>query len=217
MLLAESEFPSFLIWFLPLDLIVTGAIVFLVLRTARNRRQKLREILQTWAGELGLEVVDSSSKWKPPMLRGIVAHRTVEFHSFTTGSGKSQQTWVACDVTPDRATSLTFSLSRQNVFHKVGQWLGLKEVKIGDEAFDQMWFIRTNQPDFLRAALVPELRQRILQAVNQGASGRFETHEGKIRYVQAGNFSQEKARSTLTQLLPLVIDLAILSESAGEA
>ena len=42
---------------------------------------------------------------------------------------------------------------RQGFTTRIMEFFGTKEITVGDAAFDAAWFVQTNQPEFLAAAL----------------------------------------------------------------
>ena len=92
------------------------------------------------------------------------------------------------------------------------EWFGAKEIQIGDPAFDRDWFIRTNQPEFLAAALVPAIRAK-LTALNHFASEKpFQLEGGLVQLSTPGTFGNDKVVARLEACLPLLLDLADLTE-----
>jgi hypothetical protein len=188
---------------------VFGLIVWAVLaggkRTAAN--------LTALANRLGLQV--QFRTWGKFVLggslHGTIAGRTVRVWSYTTGSGKSQRTWSAVGVRPRRDDGFTFKFDRQGFVTKVMEVFGSKEVRLGDRAFDDAWFVQTNRPDFLAAALLPEIREKIMTLFHAGP-GVLRLEAGEVAYVEEGSLSNADVTRRLEAALPLVQDLADVAE-----
>jgi hypothetical protein len=138
--------------------------------------------------------------------------RAVRLWTYTTGSGKSQKTWVAAGVRPRAHGGLTFRLSRQGAMTKVMEFFGVKEITVGDPAFDAAWFVQTNQPDFLRAALVPDVRARLLEAAGRAPDCEFALRDGEVVYAEQGGFANAKQCDRVESALPVLRDLADVAE-----
>jgi hypothetical protein len=148
---------------------------------------------------------------------GMLGGRKVGFHQFTTGDGRSQQKWRAVSVFPAKTGGLTFELRGQGLFSKLQAVFGVKEATVGDEAFDTAWFLQTNEPEFLGAALVPEIREKLMAARTAGGLAiSFRLEKGTVRYAELGDFSSEQACARLEQMLPVLHDLAAIAEVAAE-
>lgn len=150
-------------------------------------------------------------------LQGTMQGRAVRFWHYHTGSGKSRKQWCAVGVRPRRATALTFSLTREGAVSTLKSLFGAKEVVTGDTAFDKAWFVESNQPDFLRAALVPEIRAKLTAAHHDGrSSGQFRFADGEVKYAEVGGFASADQTLRLEKQLSLLQDLADVAEvSAG--
>lgn len=173
------------------------------------------------ASRLGLEV-----QVRPPFMgwfyptpraSGRIRGKRVDVFSYTTGSGKSRKTWVALTAAPARNTGLTFALSRQGLGSRVKSLFGAKEIEVGDRLFDERWFIETNKPEFFRAALLPELRSRLM-SLDQvgGVPGAIRTENGVVKYAEAGTFQDRARCERLAHLTDLLCDLADIAEVWAE-
>jgi hypothetical protein len=203
---------------LVLFLIFFVVIFGLAMRAAAAQTRKSTANLQALAQRLGLVYRDDkSSRWKAARtVAGQQAGREVIFYEFTTGSGKSKTSWRAVSVRPRTTGSLTFNLHRQGLGSRIEALFGTKEATVGDAAFDAAWFLQTNDPDFLGAALVPEVRAKLSAAMDgKGHSFSFRLANGVVRYAEGGNFSFGSACARLEQMLPVLHDLADIAEVAA--
>ena len=92
------------------------------------------------------------------------------------------------------------------------EFFGSKEITVGDPVFDAAWFVRTNEPDFLSAALVREIRGKFMAALAGGAKGSFALKDGAVCYAERGGFYSAPLTRRLEQQVPLLRDLADLAE-----
>jgi hypothetical protein len=201
--------------FLPLLLI--PASVGLVLWLVVVQRRRMIANLQKLAPQLGLDFLPGGSWFGQPSLVGTRRGKTVQIFNYTTGSGKSRTTWSAVKAALATPSPLTFTLKKQGLGTKISELFGAKEITVGDTAFDQAWFVQTNQPEFLRAALIPELRERLLAAQRQQRSGAFELKNGAVQYAEIGSFADAKRTERFAALADLVCDLADVAEVAAQS
>jgi hypothetical protein len=110
-------------------------------------------------------------------------------------------------VTPVLTGDMTCSITRQGFGTRVLQLFGAKEITVGNREFDDAWFVQTNQPDFLRAALLPELQQKF-----RPFRGAFKLEQGLVTYTEQGLIANEASRIRFGQATELACDLADLAE-----
>jgi hypothetical protein len=63
---------------------------------------------------------------------------------------------ITSPIAPD--LDLGFGLSRAGVLSRVSEWLGRRDIQVGDPEFDKAFTIRGDEPERVRALLTPELR-----------------------------------------------------------
>ena len=195
----------------------TGFIVGAALLLGRRQARRTSENLTELARALGLRCVQ-----RPPVLGvfpamptvdGERGGRAVRFFTFTTGSGKSRQTWQACGVRCENPQGLTFQLGTQNALSQLGVLLGMQDVQVGDAAFDQRFVVKTNDPDFLRAALLPEVRTALLQCWGARATGSHVKLAGnEVVYAENGSFADTAVVDRMKAVVEPLLALAALPE-----
>jgi hypothetical protein len=189
-------------------------VVVLLLWAARRHARQTHQLMLDFARRAGLRAVEKSTlgfTWVES-LEGSQADRVVRYWTYATGSGKSRVTWVAVGVQPRVAAGLQFELTRQHFGSKLIELFGVKEVQVGDPAFDAAWFVRTNQPDFLAAALVPSIRARLMAGPVEGRSARYKLESGPVHYAEQGAFASAAILERLERQLPLLHELADVAE-----
>lgn len=202
--------------FNPVLLVVPAliALIGLVIWAAKEHARKTREMLHAFAQRAGLRIQEQTilGYTSVESLEGEQAGRLIRYWTFTTGSGKSRTTWVAVAVRPRAEGGLQFDLTRQNFGSKIMEMFGVREIKVGDPAFDTAWFVRTNQPDFLAAALVPSIRGRLMAGPADGWGARYKLENGLVQYVEQGNLWSAEVLTRLERQLPLLHELADAAE-----
>lgn len=195
-----------------LVVVIGGSLVL-----SRWQAKKARANLVALADALGLQLNE-----RPPVLglfpvvptaSGRRDGRTVRLHTFTTGSGKRRQVWQALGVSCENAQGLTFVLGPQNVLTALGTLFGGQDVRVGDPAFDDRFVVRTNAVDFLRAALLPEIRALLLQRWSaRGAGATVKLEGGEVVYAETGSFTETAVVERMKGMLEPLYTLAALPE-----
>lgn len=186
----------------------------LVAKQSERAHQNAREL----ARRLGLQLEPQTKRfgcWPAPRAAGRYRGKHTEFYTYSTGSGKSRERWAALAVRPASAGALTFHIARQGFGTKIAELFGAREITVGDAKFDGLWFVQTNQPDFLRAALIPELRERLNAAVDtSGRSHRasLKLEKETVVYTEAGDLSDEKLCERMARMVEVLTDFADVAE-----
>jgi hypothetical protein len=190
-------------------------IVVLILFATRHAAKVAAQNVRLVAESLGLNVTEGGSGVliSESRAEGTFRGKRVEVYSFSTGSGKSRQLWAAISATPKADGGLNFMFRRQGFGTRVMEMFGTREIEVGDPDFDRVWFIQTNQPDFLRAALLPEIRSRISSFAQKNVRGpQIEVESGAVRYAEMGSFSNGALTERIVRAAEVVCDLADIAE-----
>jgi hypothetical protein len=200
--------------FLPLFVTVP----FLIFWAARNYARKNREELAAFAAQAGLRLTEKTLLGIATVesLEGELQGRAVRYWTYATGSGKSRTSWVAVGVRVPAGVALQFDLTRQNFGSKLMELFGVHEIQVGDPAFDAAWFVRTNQPEYFAAALVPAIRAKLMAELPGWRGAGFKLEAGIVQYAEMGGLSA-KAAARLGTKLPLLQDLADVAEVSVRA
>jgi len=192
--------------------LVFGGIIW----AAVVQHRKMAANLQQLADRLGLDYVGKKNSWtKSPALLGTWQGRALRFWTYSTGSGKSRQTWSAVGIQPRKTGAVQLELRRQGFVTSVMEFFGSKEIQVGDPQFDRNWFIRTNRPEVVRAALVPEIRHK-LDALDTGMRDNgYKLDGGWMQFAIQGAFADAKLIARLEARLPVLADLADVVEVAA--
>lgn len=193
---------------------VVLVILFVVLRQEKDAKANLTRL----GDKLGLRLDVQGRFFKKYRLVGELRGKTAEFFSYTTGSGKSQQRWVAIAVGVKATSGLAFSLKRKmSIFEFIARMFRKNSVETGDVVFDKAWALTTNQPDFMRAALLAEMREKILRLSGGGlSSANYQYNFHTVQYSEQGSFGSAKLCARLEEIAGLVCDLADVVEVYAE-
>jgi hypothetical protein len=201
------------LFFIGFTVFIVGAALLLGRRQARRASENLTEL----ARALGLRCVQRPAVLgvfpAMPTVDGMRGGRAVSFFTFTTGSGKNRQTWQACGVRCENPQGLTFQLGTQNALSRLGVMLGMQDVQVGDAAFDERFVVKTNAPDFLRAALLPEVRAELLRCWASRATGAHVKLAGiDVVYAENGSFADTAVVERMKAIVEPLLALAALPE-----
>jgi len=206
-----SRDPSLLLW--P----VVAFVVLAPLLVWRSRvvQRRVAENLQKLALLLRLDFRPAENGVDSPCLTGSLRGRRAEVFRHVTGAGRSRRAWVVISVQPAKWETLTFTLQKQGLGTKISELLGAREITVGDAAFDAAWYVETNQPEYFRAALLPELREKLMAVRRAGAEGKFELRRGEVKYIEPDQLNQSDGIELLVALADVTADLAEIAEVAG--
>jgi hypothetical protein len=202
-------FPLFPLLIFPL---IAGLVIW---ATAIQKRRSTAN-LQKLAAQLGLEFAPAAGWTGRPNVTGTLRGKMTVFFTYTTSNGKSSTTWAAMTVQAATAGVLTFSLEKRGFVTNIEKLFGAHEAVVDDAEFAKAWFVQTNQPDFMRAALIPELREKLMAVRRAGANGKFELKVGQVKYAEVGSFSDVKRCARFATLADVMSDLADVAEVAAD-
>jgi hypothetical protein len=89
---------------------------------------------------------------------------------------------------------------------------GAKEIQVGDRAFDDAWFVRSNQPEYFKVALMPEIRAKFMAVPTGRWGARYKLEGGWVQYVEQGHLGGADVVERLEMQLPLLHELADVAE-----
>lgn len=211
-LLHPTMRPEFLALLFPAVFLLLGGFA---VAAALKQQRRAREQLAGLARRLGLELRRPPTRFgfEPlPTVEGRYRNRAVRFYTYTTGSGKNSTTWGAVSAAAGGAGGFTLELFPENFLVRMATALGLQDIQVGDPAFDRAFIVKSNDPAYAAAALLPEIRARLLAERQRGAHGRLSIKGGEVQYAEVGGFGNEARVNRLADLLEAICDLAEVAE-----
>jgi hypothetical protein len=187
----------------------------LALVSIRRQQRKARAQLAGLAARFGLELRRQPAKLgfeSPPSVEGRHRNRAVRFFNYSTGAGKSRTNWSAVAAAVGGTGGFTLELFPENFLVRLATALGLQDIRVGDPAFDRAFVVKSNDPAYAVAALLPEIRARLIAERGNGALGHLTVKEGEVRYAEVGAFDQEARVARLADMLGIACDLAEVAE-----
>lgn len=154
---------------------------------------------------------------RPVHLEGTLAGFRVRIRKYTTGSGRNQTTYTESVVSFQKPLPFRFTLSLESFFTRIGKSLGVSDIPTGDAAFDERFHLRGSDPEKVRLALFPELRERLLawQSAHR-ARGSFEAKDAFIRYYETGTISRPDDANRFEEVTRILVQLAEILDVLGE-
>ena len=158
---------------------------------------------------------------KPPVLglfesiatvAGPYRGRNVRFFNYTTGSGKSRTSWSAVAATCSGGAPFSLELATENFLTRLGEKLGMQDIKTGDPAFDQTFVVQSSDPNYAAAALLPEISANLLAQRQAGARGTWRIKDGEVRYSEIGSFGDAGRTERLAAAIETICYLAEIAD-----
>ena len=201
-------------WVQLLPLMIPAVVLPLAFWRSRVTRKRTAENLREIGQRLGLGFQPATDWTKSPCLTGKLRGRPADVFTCSTGSGKSRRNWAVISVQAEGAETLTFTLQKQGLGTRLSEFMGVKEITVGDPAFDATWFIQTNWPDAFGTALLPEVRAKLMAVRLAGAEGKFEFNGRAVKYTERDQLSRSDGIELVVAVAGVVTDLAELVEVA---
>ncbi|PTY02114.1 hypothetical protein DB347_24645 [Opitutaceae bacterium EW11] len=193
--------------------IFVACVVGLAMWSAR----KTRESLVRLAAELGFQFCEGPAVLgifrSAPTVEGNIGRRAVKFYQYSVGSGKRRRTFSAMSVSCTNPHGLTVRLCAQNLLTEIAEKFGLQDLQVGEPVFDKKFVVQTNDPAYLRAALLPEMREALMAKWPRELPAATLKIEGNsIVFSDAGSFSEQRLITAMKTLLGELPTLAALPE-----
>jgi hypothetical protein len=189
----------------------------LVVKAMAQHRRKVDESMHWLADTLELTRVGGEPKF--PNSRFLSCIRTplrvdgrrrgcdLSIYHYTTG-GRNSTDHAAIRVELDNPKGLRLGFSRESVLGKVGKALGMQDVQLGDERFDGLFVVKCSDPDFIKGALLPEVKERFYEVWEKyGALGSIKLDGNALVYDETGKIHNDKARERFVAVTELMCDL----------
>ena len=208
---------------LPVLAVIVGVALLILIagragkKAGVRRNGRMRDI----AGRLGLDYSEDPPPFKflppDPVVAGTYSGRQAKIYSFSRGSGRNRTHWVATRLLCPGAGSLELTIRTQHaaLFEKIAGAFGYKDIVIGDPVFDSRLVINGNDEDYIKAALIPEVRTRILEFWPRASGSKIIVRAGEVVFEEQGSFYREKSLAHLEKACPVLSDLAAIAEVHG--
>lgn len=132
-----------------------GGLIAWGVHSSKKRRE-------AWAGiaqRLGLHFVNGQ-------IYGQLDGSAVRVFSEVRGSGKNKQTYTVAAGMIVPGFDLGLAIYKHGFFSSVGEWMGMKDIDIGDPGFDQAFVIKGDEPHRVQALLRNDQLRMVLAQVH---------------------------------------------------
>ncbi len=140
---------------------IAGVVIYTWLKNARASQDQWRAA----AERLGLGYFPGDFGMVGKITGSKGGHR-VTVSMLTKGGGKSSNTYTKYCIDYHEPIQVDFNITRQTALHRLGQAFGLKDIIVGDPAFDELATVRGMHTQELRAFLDPGRRQAIMRLLS---------------------------------------------------
>jgi hypothetical protein len=141
-------------------IIIIGVIVLIAM--AANQQHK--RVVASWgeaARRLGLQL-EAGSRFSNPLITGNLNGIPVRVDSYTRRHNNNSTTYTRYQVRYP-STGFDFELKREGGLTKIVRFFGVKDVEMGDAAFDDAFKITTDDPSRLQQLLTPSVRSGLFR------------------------------------------------------
>jgi hypothetical protein len=111
------------------------------------------EIWRQFASQIGADYIDGGF-WKGVKVEAHHGEWTITLDTYTDsssdGESTSSTTYTRIRAPYVNRDGLQFQIYRKSVFSKLGQWLGMRDIEIGDAEFDEAFVIKGTNEQKLR-------------------------------------------------------------------
>ena len=199
------------------------AVAVLVTKAAKSQGDAMTAL----AADLGVPVLGGDPytrirclSWirRPTRIDAAYGLRQLKVFHFSRGHGRNRTQYAAIHVPVANPHGLTLHITAEGYLSKIGRALGMQDIHVGDPAFDKGFIIKSKQPDFARAILLPEVRTQLLKAWDEhAAKGWIKLDGGTLLYEEIGTLRNAVGRRRFAVLAPLCCQMAEIIEIYSEA
>jgi hypothetical protein len=109
-----------------------------------------KEIWRQLSTEIGAQYVEGGF-WKGDKVQASHGGWMVTLDTYTVSNGKTTVVYTRMRAPYDDPTGFRFTIYRKGLFTGLGKWLGMQDVNVGYEPFDEAFVIKGNDEGMLRA------------------------------------------------------------------
>jgi len=193
-----------------------GGLFLLSLILAPGATKRARSRMKQLADHLGFRAVDGrypSSFGGLPRLVGKRGGRSVDVHASVREVDRSTYEFRVVSAVVRNPAALVLLMDGGLMLPEIKTPPAPETVVTGDAGFDRGHRLRSNDAAFWNVALIPEARQRLVDAVRMGPRTTLRVLPGEVSYIESGSFNSDAVCARIPALVDLVCDLADIVES----
>jgi hypothetical protein len=174
------------------------------------------EIWRQLSQEMGAEYVEGRLFKGSSRVQAHVGPWTVTLDTYTVSEGHSQVVYTrmrAPYVNPD---GFRFDVYRKGLFSELGKLLGMQDIEVGDEAFDEAMIVKANDPGKVQTLFAdPEVRRLVLSQPkirlevkdNEGwFAPKFPSNVDELKFQVVGVMKDKERLKALFDLFAAVLE-----------
>jgi hypothetical protein len=115
-------------------------------------RSSTQEIWRQLCDEIGAQYVEGGF-WKGDKVQATHGPWTITLDTYAVSDGKTSTVFTRMRAPFADPEGFRFTVYRKGIFGDMGKWLGMQDIEIGDEAFDQDFILKSNQESKLQELL----------------------------------------------------------------
>ena len=144
---------------------------------------------------------------RPLRIEGERRGCDVSIYHYSTG-GKNSTTYATVRITINNPKDLKLGFSQESVLGKVGKAFGMQDIQTGDPRFDDKFIVKCSDPDFIKRALLPEIKERFYEVWETHKSqGSITLKDEVFAYNEVGMINKETTRNRIVVVAELMCDL----------
>jgi len=199
--------------------VVNVVIVFFVLRVRMRNLGRAKARLAGLAERLGISVSGGKPlvpdmpwlSWltTPVVLEGEYGGHTLRIYHYSNSSGKNKSpTHARARIAGPNPKGLTLRLYRQGLSASLGKMLGMQDVETGDPQFDDMFMVKTSDPEFVAQAIIPRIREQLHEIwKTHNVKGSIQFQDDEVFYDEVGSIQNEEACERFAAICEVLPDL----------
>ena len=174
-----------------------------------------KEVWKQLSEEINANYIEGSFL-KGPRIEYNHNNWTIYLDTYTVSTGKSSITYTRIRVPFINQKKFLFKIYRKGVFSNIGKALGMQDIEIGYDYFDNDYIIKGNDEILLRRLFqnhnmrnLIEKQSRILLEIkdNEGRFGpKFNDNESELYFVVIGVIKDKERIKNLFELFVKIID-----------
>jgi len=180
--------------------VVIAITINLVVIIVGNRRQK--KIFQKFADRYNLSFTISNFFLKQyPLITGDFNGFSLKIEEESKGLTQNDKSrYTIAKIQAD--TPLTFAISKEDLFKKIGKIFTGEQIQIGNEEIDRKLFFQSSQPTLFKSILDYEIEAKLKEA---SFRGRIICENGEIKCIQFKTIKSESKMKDLEELLLICV------------
>jgi hypothetical protein len=138
-------------------------------------------------------------------VNGTLHDCTFQFYEEVQGSGKHQQFYAHIKFynTP---FNFDFKIGKEHLFSKAGKLFGMKDVEMGDDAFDKRFLLKSKSENELRDLMTYDI-QGELTRLDPDLKGSIHCKDGVLVYTIIGGLPKETSFRSAEKVVDFMIEL----------